>query len=69
MGTDGAFVWPRAEFEKALREGDHYELWRIYEVHTGTPTAKIFCDPASLLRSSALRLELNALRAFVEAKV
>lgn len=68
MGTDGAFLWPRAEFVKALREGDHYELWRVYEAHTGSPTVKAFRDPASLLRTSALRLELNALRAFVEPK-
>jgi hypothetical protein len=68
MGTDGAFVWPRAEFEKAPREGDHHELWRIYEAHTENPTVKAFRDPASLLRASALRLELGALRAFVEPK-
>jgi hypothetical protein len=68
MGTDGRFEWPRAEFEKALREGDHYELWRVYQAHTASPTAKAFRDPASLLRTSALRLELSALRAFVESK-
>jgi len=68
MGTDGGFMWPRAEFVKALREGDHYELWRVYQAHTLTPTVKTFRDPASLLRTSALRLELSALRAFVEPK-
>jgi len=68
MGTDGRFEWPRAEFEKALREGDHYELWRVYGAHTERPTVKAFRDPASLLRTSALRLELSSLRAFVEAK-
>jgi hypothetical protein len=55
MGTDGRFEWPRVEFEKALQEGDHYELWRVYEAHTETPT-KVFRDPASLLRTTALRL-------------
>jgi hypothetical protein len=68
MGTDGRFEWPRAEFEKALREGGHYELWRVYEAHTDSPTVKAFRNPASLLRTSALRLELGALRAFVEPK-
>lgn len=67
-GTDGRFDWPRAEFEKALREGDHFELWRVYEAHTESPTVKVFRDPASLLRTSALRLELATLRAFVEGK-
>lgn len=68
MGTDGSFLWPRAEFLKALREGDHYEIWRVYEVHTATPTTKTFRDPTTLLRNSALRLELSTLRAFVEPK-
>jgi hypothetical protein len=52
MRADGSFVWSRAEFEKALREGDHYELWRLYQAHTVSPTVKAFCDPASLLRTS-----------------
>ena len=67
-GTDGRFEWSRAEFEKALLEGDHYELWRIYQAHTESPTAKAFHDPVSMLRTSALRLEMSTLRAFVEAK-
>ncbi len=68
IGTDGSFLWPRAEFLKALREGDHYELWRVYQAHTTTPTAKAFSNPASLLRTSALRLDVSTLRAFVESK-
>jgi hypothetical protein len=68
MGTDGAFLWPRSEFEKALREGDHYVLWRVYQAHTTTPTAKAFTDAASLILTSGLQLELSALRAFVEPK-
>jgi hypothetical protein len=50
------------------REGDHYELWRVYEAHTEASIVKVFRDPASLQRTSALRLELATLRAFVEGK-
>jgi len=67
-GDDGRFEWSRQEFEKALRERDHYELWRIYEAHTETPTVKKFPDPAALLAKSELILELSSLRAFVEPK-
>jgi Domain of unknown function (DUF3883) len=67
-GTDGRFDWSRQEFEKALRERDHYELWRIYEAHTVAPTVKKFLDPAALLAKSELILELSSLRAFVEPK-
>jgi hypothetical protein len=67
-GQDGRFEWTIAEFEKALREGPRYQLWRIYEAHTRTPSAKVFTDPAHLLRSSVLRLEIGVLRAFVESK-
>jgi len=68
MGIDGRFEWPRNEFEKALRERGRYELWRVYQAHTQQPTAKSFRDPTSLLGSTALRLELSALRACVESK-
>jgi hypothetical protein len=68
MGTDGRFDWSRQEFEKALRERDRYELWRVYEAHSAKPTAKTFRDPAALLAKSELILELSTLRAFVEPK-
>jgi len=67
-GQDGRFEWSIAEFEKALHEGNRYQLWRIYEAHTKTPTAKVFTNPAHLLRSSVLRLEISVLHAFVESK-
>jgi hypothetical protein len=67
-GTEGRFDWSRQEFEKALRESDHYELWRVYEAHTPTPTVKKFLNPAALLAKSELILELRSLRAFVEPK-
>ncbi|MGO7910669.1 DUF3883 domain-containing protein [Rhizobium ruizarguesonis] len=67
-GTDGRFEWPRREFEKALREGEHYELWRVYNVNTTKPVAKPFPNPVDLLGRGLLRLELSTLRAFVEGK-
>lgn len=67
-GTDGRFEWPRREFEKALQEGEHYELWRIYNVNTTNPVAKPFPNPVDLLRRGLLRLELSTLRAFVEGR-
>lgn len=67
-GSDGRFEWPRREFEKAFREGDHYELWRVYEAQSVNPVAKRFRDPVSLLRNAGLRIELATLRAFVESK-
>lgn len=66
MGTDGRFDWPKGEFEKALREGDHYELWRVYQAHTERPVAKRFRDPVRLLQRQALRLDLATLRAVIE---
>jgi hypothetical protein len=68
VGTDGRFEWPQQEFEKVLREGKQYVLWRVYEAHTDHPTAKPFRDPAGLFAQSALRLEISGLRGFVEAK-
>ncbi len=65
-GTDGRFEWSRKEFEKALREGDRYELWRVYQAATTSPVAKRFTDPAGLLVDSRLVLELGSLRAYVE---
>lgn len=67
-GSDGRFEWPRREFEKAFREGKHYELWRVYEAGTEKPVAKTFANPVALLRDSRLRLELATLRAYVETK-
>ncbi|WP_418014507.1 protein NO VEIN domain-containing protein [Paraburkholderia caribensis] len=49
IGMDGRFDWPRKEFEKALRERDSYELWRIYRVADVAPVAKCFRNPAHML--------------------
>ncbi|MNY39379.1 hypothetical protein D3C86_1740600 [compost metagenome] len=67
-GSDGRFDWSKREFEKALREGPRYQLWRIYGAGSETPTAKLFEDPVALLRKSVLRLEIGDLRAFVESR-
>ena len=65
-GVDGRFDWPRKEFEKALRERDRYELWRVYRVADRAPVAKCFRDPARLLGKGQIALELGMLRANIE---
>ncbi|HEV7286074.1 MAG TPA: DUF3883 domain-containing protein [Kaistia sp.] len=65
-GSDGRFEWPRQEFEKALRERERYELWRVYRVAERNPTAKCFPNPASLLGTRQILLELAGLRANIE---
>jgi hypothetical protein len=66
VGTHGNFSWPRNEFERALRNGTHYELCRVYESHTTQPTIKRFRDPVRLVTSGALRIDLATLRAALE---
>lgn len=68
-GLDGRFEWSRKEFEKAMREGACYELWRVYQVGSASPTAKCFPNPAELLGRSRLILELGTLRASIEGLV
>jgi len=67
-GSDGRFNWSIAEFEKALREGPRYQLWRVYDVGGISPTAKCFDNPARLLLTPTIRLEISSLRAFVEPR-
>lgn len=67
-GADGRFDWSKREFEKALREGPRYQLWRVYGAGSSTPIAKLFEDPIALLRNSVLRPEIVDLRAFVEGR-
>jgi hypothetical protein len=66
MGSDGRFDWPRKEFEKAFRERDRYELWRVYRVADKTPVAKCFPNPAKMLGARQILLELGLLRAKIE---
>lgn len=68
FGNDGRFDWSIAEFEKALREGSRYQLWRVYDAAGETPVAKCFENPAKLIRTPAIRLEISSLRAFVEGR-
>ena len=65
-GVDGRFEWSQREFEKALREGPRYLLWRVYQANSTHPTLKPFRDPAAMLSRSELRLEIGGLRGFVE---
>jgi hypothetical protein len=65
-GNDGRFDWPRKEFEKAMRERERYELWRVYRAASMAAIAKCFRDPAKMLGESRLQLELGSLRACVE---
>jgi hypothetical protein len=65
-GVDGRFDWSRKEFEKALRERDRYELWRVYRVADHAPVAKCFRNPARMLGKHQIALELGMLRANIE---
>ncbi|KAI5911892.1 DUF3883 domain-containing protein [Azoarcus sp. PA01] len=65
-GVDGRFDWPRKEFEKALRERARYELWRVYRVVGHAPVAKCFPNPARMLGTRQITLELGMLRANIE---
>ncbi len=66
-GNDGRFDWSRKEFEKAMRERDRYELWRVYRAASTAPVAKCFRNPAKMLGESGLQFELGNLRACVES--
>ncbi len=65
-GNDGRFDWPRREFEKAFRERDRYELWWVYRVADSAPIAKCFPNPAKMLGTQQILLELDLLRAKIE---
>lgn len=66
MGVDGRFEWSRKEFEKALRERERYELWRVYLVADHAPVAKCFPDPTRMLGARQITIELGMLRANIE---
>lgn len=65
-GVDGRFDWSRKEFEKALRERERYELWRVYRAAEKAPIAKCFPNPAQLIGQSRIVLELGTMRANIE---
>jgi hypothetical protein len=66
-GSDGRFIWSRREFEKAVAAGERYELCRVYHTASRTPQIKRFKNPVSLLNNRQLLLDLNDLKANVEA--
>lgn len=66
VGRDGRFEWTVAEFEKAVREGHRYQLWRVYQADTESPQYKQFRDPVTLLRQQRLRLDIASFWAEVE---
>ena len=68
-GTDGYFEWPRREFEMALRKGPSYEIWRVYQIGSPTPVIKIFANPADLLRTGEIVIDLASVRAQVEGMI
>ena len=65
-GVDGRFDWSKKEFQKALRERDRYELWRVYKAASAAPVTKRFKNPAELVGASKLVLELGSFRASIE---
>ena len=65
-GIDGQFDWSRKEFEKAVRERERYELWRVYRAAEKAPVAKCFPNPAQLIGLSRIVLELGTMRANIE---
>ena len=66
-GSDGRFRWSKAEFDKARQHRGQYILYRVYEADTRTPSVKEFRDPVGLLLNDAMRLNVSALNAEVEA--
>ncbi|WP_066996935.1 DUF3883 domain-containing protein [Mesorhizobium sp. WSM3873] len=66
VGTDGRFDWSRKEFEKAIRERERYEIWRVYRAAEPEPVAKCFSNPSAMLSTSRLQLELATLQVTVE---
>ncbi len=65
-GESGRFKWSKAEFQRALSERQHYILCRVYNAGSNTPTVRPFRDPVALLRTGALRLDFENLRAEIE---
>lgn len=58
---------PGWEFEKAVRERERYELWRVYRATSTDPIAKCFPNPGKLIGNSRIRLEPGTIKANVEA--
>ncbi len=65
-GSDGRFIWPRREFEKAVAAGERYEICRVYQAAGTAPQVKRFRNPVALLSTRQILLDLNDLKASVE---
>lgn len=59
VGTGGRFRWSMAEYNTAVREGNRYQLWRVYEADTRTPSLCVFPDPVSLIKLSKMTLNVS----------
>ena len=66
-GSDGTFDWPESEVARAMAEGEHYVLCRVYRVDSKNPLLKRFHDPLSMIESGQMRLGLGSVRAQVES--
>lgn len=66
IGSDGRFLWPRREFEKAVAAGEGYELCRVYQAGGTAPQVKRFRNPVALLSTRQILLNLNDLKGNVE---
>ena len=68
MGTDGRFHWSQREFEKALREGKRYVLWRVYEAHRAVRPLSHFGIQSDCLRARRFTWRSEALRGLSSRK-
>lgn len=62
VGQGRHFFWSIAEFERAVREGPHYAIYRVYDVSTTTPQLAIIRDPIERLARDEMRLEVDGFR-------
>lgn len=65
-GRDGRFQWSRSEIELAIRKRERYILYRVYAADSVRPVVKPFPNPAPLLLTWRLRLDVAVLQAEVE---
>jgi hypothetical protein len=64
-GTDGIFEWSKNEFQKALRAGRRYELWRVYKADSKHPIIIRYPNPIKLLGRKLMKLDISKFRAKV----
>ncbi|HLL45494.1 MAG TPA: DUF3883 domain-containing protein [Longimicrobiaceae bacterium] len=66
-GQDGRFRWSRAEFELAVRAGERYVLYRVYNAGTKRASVRAFPNPVARLLDDAIRLDIAVLQAEVSS--